>query len=94
MHGTSTGHWRSPAALGGELEADADWKARLTDETTDVSLAAITIDGATLRVQRRVAPPGRPRRGGAAPAARRGTGGESIETVRWDVPASRAAGPG
>jgi moderate conductance mechanosensitive channel len=83
------------ATLGGELEADADWKARLTDETTDVSLAAITIDGATLRVQRRVAP------GQAGPVAaelrRRlvaALAAESIETVRWDVPAPGAAVPG
>ena len=83
------------AALGGELEADAEWKARLTDETTDVSLAAITIDGATLRVQRRVAP------GQAGPVAaelrRRlvaALAAESIEIVRWDVPAPAAAAPG
>jgi small-conductance mechanosensitive channel len=75
------------ATVGRELEGDDDWKTRLADDTTDVSLAALTIDGATLRVQRRVAP------GQAGPVAaelrRRlvaafATG--SIETVRWDVP--------
>ncbi|MFI5226632.1 MAG: mechanosensitive ion channel family protein [Candidatus Limnocylindrales bacterium] len=79
------------AQVGRELEADPGWRPRLSDDTMDVSVAGLTIDGATVRVQRRVAPG---QGGPVASELRRRLiatlAAESIEIVRWDAP---AAGP-
>jgi hypothetical protein len=73
------------ARAGAELAADGAWKNRLADETTDVSIVALTVDAATIRLQRLVVPGA----GGAVSAElrRRLTAAlvaESIETIRGD----------
>lgn len=74
--------------VGHELEADPGWGPRLSDDTTDVAVSALTIDGATIRVQRRVAPgQGGPVSGELRRRLIAALATESIETVRWDVPA-------
>ncbi len=76
------------ATVGRDLGADPDWAPRLTDDATDVGVSALTLDGATLRMQRRVAP------GQAGPVAgelrRRlvvALAAASIDIVRGDDPA-------
>jgi len=76
------------ARVGAELGADAAWKDRLADETTDVSIAALTLDAATIRLQRRVVPGA----GGAVSAELRqrvtaALVAESIETIKGDATA-------
>ncbi|HYC06439.1 MAG TPA: mechanosensitive ion channel family protein, partial [Candidatus Binatia bacterium] len=76
------------ARVGAELGTDDAWKDRLADDTTDVSIAALTLDAATIRLQRRVVPGV----GGAVSAElrRRLTAAlvaESIETIRGDATA-------
>ena len=79
--------------VGRELEVDPDWRERLSASPIDISVTALTLDGATIRLQRRVPPAFRfeatselRRRLTAAFAA------ESIGTGRWDTP-PRAAAP-
>ena len=76
------------ARVGAELGTDDAWKDRLADATTDVSIAALTLDAATIRLQRRVVPGG----GGAVSAELRqrvtaALVAESIETIRGDATA-------
>lgn len=80
--------------VGRELEEDREWGGRLYESPIDTWVTALTLDGATIRVQRRVPPALRVeatselrRRLLAALAA------ESIGTGRWDTPPLPAAPP-
>jgi small-conductance mechanosensitive channel len=79
------------ARVGAELGTDGAWKDRLADETTDVSIVALTLDAATVRLQRRVVPGA----GGpiSAELRKRVTAAfvaESIETIKADAVAAPA----
>jgi small conductance mechanosensitive channel len=80
------------ARVGRELESDGEWTGRLFPAPIDTSVLALTLDGASIRLQRRVPPSLRleatselRRRLTAAFAA------ESIGTGRWDTPPLAAA---
>ena len=82
------------ARVGAELGTDAAWKDRLADDTTDVSIAALTLDAAIIRLQRRVVPGA----GGAVSAElrRRLTAAlvaESIEAIKGDEVAAPPTTP-
>jgi small conductance mechanosensitive channel len=77
-----------------ELESDPDWAGRLVPSPIGTWVTALSLDGATVRLQRRVPPALRVeatselrRRLSAAFAA------ESIGTGRWDTPPPAAAPP-
>ena len=78
-----------------ELGAERGWDAPTGDAQVATSVAGLTLDGATLRIQRRV-PPGE--RGPATSELRRrlaaALAAESVGTGRWDTPplAAEAAG--
>ena len=81
-----------------ELGAERGWDAPTGEAQFTTLVTGLTLDGATLRVQRRV-PPGE---GGAATSELRrrlaaGLAAESVGTGRWDTPplmAEAAGGPG
>ena len=83
------------ARTGAELGTDGAWRDRLVDDTTDVSIVALTLDAATIRVQRRVVPGA----GGAISAELRqrltaALVAASIETIKADgAPAAAPAAP-
>jgi small conductance mechanosensitive channel len=78
--------------VGREFGDDADWRDRLFEAPVDTRVVALTLDGATIRVQRRV-PPGV--RAEATSELRRrlvdAMNAESIGTGRWDAPMPAAA---
>ena len=82
------------ARVGRELESDGEWAGRVSPSPIETSVLALTLDGASIRLQRRVPPALRleatselRRRLLAAFAA------ESIGTGRWDTPPLAAAQP-
>jgi small-conductance mechanosensitive channel len=75
------------ATAGQELDDDPELKGRLLDTPTDTAVLALTLDGATIRVQRRV-PPSLRGRAGSELRRRLATAfaAEGIGTGRWDTP--------
>jgi small-conductance mechanosensitive channel len=78
--------------VGREIGDDPEWRDRLFEAPVATNVVALTLDGATIRVQRRV-PPGL--RSEATSELRRrlveAMNAESIGTGRWDTPMPAAA---
>ena len=80
--------------VGEEIGNDPEWGPRLIPSPVDTSVTALTLDGATIRLQRRVPPSVR---AGATSELRKrlleAFSAESIGTGRWDTPMPAAVVP-
>ena len=80
--------------VGQEIENDPEWGPRLIPSPVDTSVTALSLDGATIRLQRRVSPSVR---AAATSELRRrlleAFAAEGIGTGRWDTPMPLAAPP-
>jgi moderate conductance mechanosensitive channel len=80
--------------VGQDIESDPEWGPRLIPSPVDTSITALTLDGATIRLQRRVPPSVR---AAVTSELRRrlldAYRAEGIGTGRWDTPMPAAAPP-
>jgi moderate conductance mechanosensitive channel len=80
--------------VGEEIERDPEWGPRLIPSPVDTSITALTLDGATIRLQRRVPPSERtPATSELRKRLLEAFTAEGIGTGRWDTPMPAAAAP-